>query len=342
MNDRLIDIALSLCRKNECRLIYLAKAGSHRYGTSTSLSDMDADGLFVPPKELLLLGGKINDLKYTTKEDKFKNSPDDIDLKLYSIQYFLKTLLKKCDTNALDILYSHTNEQSVLYLDDPIRKILSNKDKLIEISDIMEFSYTLFSISQSKKFGIKSSKLSLMRYICDYLKMSKFDIPLESMRLEECIHDMFLFVPKSEFMTLKTITLPNGSTEQFLLLDGKMHQLSITMDEFKNRVQTEYDKYGKRTRLAEQNEGVDWKSISHSLRGIFQMEELYHSGCITFPLKQCKILKDIKTGKYSFKEVEILISDGLDRLEGLKLEGSAFKGKRDEDFINNLILKSYK
>jgi len=337
MNNRLIEIALGLCRENGCRLIYLAEAGSHRYGTSTPLSDMDVDGLFIPPKELLLLGGKINDLKFATKEDKLKNSSDDIDLKLYSIQYFLKTLLKKCDTNALDILYSHTNEPTVLYLDDPVRKIFSNKDKLIEISDIMKFSYTAFSVSQAKKFGIKSSKLGLMRNICDYLKMPKFDIPLESMRLEECIYDMFLFVPKNEFMTLKAI-----GNEQFLLLDGKLHQLSITMDEFKNRVQTEYDKYGKRTRLAEQNEGVDWKSISHSLRGIFQMEELYHSGCVTFPLKQCKILRDIKTGKYSFKEVEKLISDGLDRLESLKIEESVFKGKRDEDFINNLILKSYK
>jgi len=238
MNDKLREIVIGLCKEHGCRLIYLAKAGSHRYGTSTPHSDIDVDGIFIPPKEELLLGEKIDHLKYTTKEDKFKNSSDDIDVKIYSIQYFLRNLLKKSDTNAIDILYSHTNESTILHSVEHVGRIFNNKDKLIEISNIMKFSYTAFSISQAKKFGIKSK--------------------------------------------------------------------------------------------------------SHSLRGIYQMEELYHNGYIKFPLKQCDILRDIKVGKYSFDDVDTLISDGLDRLGNLELEGSAFKGKRDESFIDNLILEFYK
>jgi len=329
--------ALDLCNEHGCRLIYLAEAGSHRYGTSTPDSDEDADGLFVAPRSKLLLGERIDHLKFTTKEDKDKNTSDDIDIKLYSVQYFLKNLLKKCDTNAIDILYSHTNESTVLQSTGYVDEIFNNKNRLLSITNIMKFSYTAFSISQAKKYGIKSNKLGLMRHICNYLELPKFEVPLDSMRLEECIDDLLHFVPKSEFISLKTI-----NNSKFLLLDGKLHQLSIMMDEFKNRIQSEYEKYGKRTRLAEQKEGVDWKSLSHSLRGIFQMEELYNDGGIKFPLKQCQLLRDIKTGKYSFGVVEEFISDGLERLESLKIEGSAFKGKRDEAFIDNLILNIYK
>ena len=336
MNDKLREIAIGLCDEHGCRLIYLAKAGSHRYGTSTPNSDADADGIFIPPKEKLLLGERIDHLKYTTKEDKFKNSSDDIDVKIYSIQYFLRNLLKKSDTNAIDILYSHTNESTILHSVEHVGKIFNNKDKLIEISDIMKFSYTAFSISQAKKFGIKSNKLGLMRSIYEYLQQPKYD-SIDSLRLCNCIHDLMYNIPKSKFLSTKII-----NNEMFLILDGKMHQMSISMNEFRDRVYSEYKKYGKRTKLAERNQGIDWKSISHSLRGIYQMEELYHNGYIKFPLKQCDILRDIKVGKYSFDEVDTLISDGLDRLANLELEGSAFKGKRDESFINNLILEVYK
>lgn len=337
MKEELLRRALDLCKNHGCRLIYLAEAGSHRYGTSTPDSDEDADGLFVVPKEKLLLGERIDHLKFTTKEDKDKNSSEDIDIKLYSIQYFLQNLLKKCDTNAIDILYSHTNHPTIIQSTECAEEIFNNKDKLLSITNIMKFSYTAFSISQAKKYGIKSSKLGLMRHICDYLEKTYFDPPIETLKLEDRIHDLLEFVPRSEFITIKDI-----GNSKFLLLDGKLHQLSIALEEFKNRVQSEYEKYGKRTRLAEQQEGVDWKSLSHSLRGIFQMEDLYHEGGIKFPLKQCELLRDIKTGKYSFGSVERFISDGLERLESLKIEGSAFKGKRDEAFIDNLILNVYR
>jgi len=289
----------------------------------------------------LLLGERIDHLKYTTKEDKFKNSSDDIDVKIYSIQYFLKYLLKKSDTNAIDILYSHTNESKILLLHsvEHIGKIFNNKDKLIEISNIMKFSYTAFSISQAKKFGIKSNKLGLMRSIYEYLQQPKFIMSnsINNMILNDCIDDLMFNIPKSKFLSIEII-----NNEKFLILDGKMHQLSISMHEFRDRVYSEYKKYGKRTKLAEKNQGIDWKSISHSLRGIYQMEELYHNGYIKFPLKQCDVLRDIKIGKYSFNDADTLISDGLDRLGNLELEGSAFKGKRDESFIDNLILEVYR
>lgn len=337
LDDKLINISLKLCEENKCKLIYLAKSGSHRFGTARESSDIDVDGLFIPSKEILFLGESIDHLKYTTEEDVNKNTSGDIDIKLYSIQRFLKDLLKRCDTNAIDILYSYTNYPSVLYLSKPCGAIFSNPDKFLEIKDVMKFSYTAFSVSQSKKYGIKSNKLCLIRNIYDYLKMPKFDIPLESMRLEQCIHDLLHFVPKNEFMDLKEI---DGN--QFLLLDGKLHQLSISMLEFKNRIYLEYIRYGERTKLAESNDGNDWKSLSHALRGIFQMEELFHTGKIIFPLSNRNILRDIKLGKYPFNEVEKMISEGLERLEGLKIEDSKFKGKRDEEFINNLIINSYK
>lgn len=338
LDDKLINISLNLCKENKCKLIYLAKSGSHRFGTSRTSSDVDVDGLFMPSKELLFLDEIINDLKYTTKDDFHKNSNDDIDIKLYSIQYFLKNLLKRCDTNAIDILYSYTNYPSVLYLSKPCGSIFSNQKKLIEMKDVMNFSYTAFSVSQSKKYGIKSDKLTLIRKIYEYIiGLGLCSEKYCELKLRDYINDLMLDIPKNKFMSITNI---DGN--DFLLLDGKLHQLSIPMMEFKNRIFLEYSKYGERTRLAENNDGNDWKSLSHALRGIFQMEELFHTGKIIFPLSNRNVLRDIKIGKYPFSEVEKMISDGLERLENLKIEDSKFKGKRDEEFINNLIINSYK
>jgi len=340
INDS-INTSFNLCNEHKCKLLYLVKGGSQLYGTFSKNSDTDILGLFLPPKEKLLVGDKINSLEYKTNTKNEKNNKNDFDIKLYSVQYFLKYLLAKSDTNAIDILYSKSNKSCILFQStDPLTNlILYNENKLLEIQDIMKFSFVNFSISQAKRYGIKGTKLGITKQVYEYIK-SLDQKEIENILLRDHVDNIINSIKTNkEVSTYISKTFVNGI--DFLLLCGKFHMLSISMSEFLSRIESEYLRYGKRAEQAEKNEGIDWKSLSHALRGIYQMEELCKNGTIEFPLRKASILKNVKSGKYTWKETENLITNGFDELEKIKMEDVVFKGKYDTKFINRIILDSY-
>lgn len=81
------------------------KFGSHLYGTATSESDVDYKGVFLPSKEDILLGNIPKNYSFSTKVNGSKNNPDDIDVELYSLHYFIK-LACEGQTVALDMLHA--------------------------------------------------------------------------------------------------------------------------------------------------------------------------------------------------------------------------------------------
>jgi predicted nucleotidyltransferase len=336
MRHRLLEVAVDKCEYNNARLIYLAEAGSHRFGSSTDKSDFDAEGIFVPSRDNMLIGNIINTIDYKSEKDE-RNYDENLDIKLYSIQYFLKYLLCKCDGNALDILYSHTNKESVLYKDKPIDEILENKDKLFSINSIMGFPYVKFSVGQVKKYGIKSDKLSVLKKVYNYLIDIESGEYFENMRLRDISDDLLEVVNNEDLLFLT-----NDEKTDFLVLCGKSHQLSIYLREFKNRITSAYLKYGDRTKKSCENGGLDWKAISNSVRALHQMKELCTTGNIEFPLSIGSFIRDIKLGMHSVSYIEEVISKQFEDLNEISIKDIKFKGKRDESFIDSIILKSYK
>lgn len=336
-------IAEKLCVKNDCRLIYLSMSGSHRLGTTTPTSDIDLEGIFIPPKEKLLLCERIDYLSYSTGWDRLKNTFDDIDMKLYSIQYFLNNLLRVADINAIDILYSHTNENTVISMDDPMPEIFNNKHRILEVSDVMNFSYVAYAIDQAKRYGVKGTRLGVIRRVLKTVEDIKLNIgPLDNFKLRDCMDVIISFNKDLLDKPDKYLFLHEQDGSKFLVLCGKMHQLSIPMEEFYKRIKSDFFKYGDRAKQAEENKGIDWKAISHAVRSIYQMEELCSTGSIKFPLDRASEILEIKLGKHDWKTVNKIIADGLDRLGNLNPETINFNGVRDETYINNLILHEYK
>src|SRR5690606_3618853 len=60
--------------------------------------------------------------------------------------------------------------------------------------------------------------------------------------------------------------------------------------------------YGSRAIAAENNEGVDWKSVYHAIRVSEQALELVNTGIITFPRQNVDDLLKIRRGEYKFME----------------------------------------
>ncbi|MFW6377680.1 MAG: DNA polymerase beta superfamily protein [bacterium] len=319
----------NLCEPKGHKLLYLCKFGSHLYGTSTPDSDVDYKGIFLPSKKSMLLGERCNSLHYKSGDDRSKNSKDDIDIDLWSLQYFFH-LVGKGETNAIDLIYSPSNKDCVVY--NTIPEIFKEPLNFFDPKNCDAF--VGYAIGQMKKYACSGSRLGVIKDVYYYLE-DNINYFTENDKLISCVDKILDSFYDDSYCFSKMI---NG--EEALVLCGKVHLFSISIQEFYNRVKREFDKYGERVRAAERNEGVDWKSCSHAARCLFQMQQLLNEGEVTYPLKSASQLLKIKKGEIDFKEVEQMMKFNLELVETLQ-QTTKVKGKKNNKLINNIILDLY-
>jgi len=283
-DEELMREALSLCGKNGAHLLYLTRFGSELYGTNTINSDTDAKGVFLPNLDDLILGKAPKNLIYKTSDNGERNTKDDVDINLWSLQYWLE-LLQKGDTNAIDLLFSY-NSPSMIYCVNGLEYMMEeNYGKFYSPKNLS--AYTGYIIGQAKKYGVKGSRLGVIKRVYEWL-----DENITVGRLEHFMDAILKECGEPSYCFEKEV-----NNQRSVILCGKVHQGTIQMDEFRDRIQKDYEGYGERARLAEQNEGIDWKALSHAVRCIHQMTMLLKNGRIVFPLKTSEYLKHIKQGK---------------------------------------------
>ena len=169
--------AKELCERAEVKLLYLCKFGSHLYGINTEDSDLDLKGIFLPSERQCLLGKISKSINYSSCSKDAKNVRNDIDIQLWSLQYFLQ-LVQKGETNAIDLLYSATYPEMVLYETSSIKSIFHNHDKLYNVKDCN--AYFGYALGQAKKYGIKGSRLHKIKEVYKHIKcLFKFNIFLK-------------------------------------------------------------------------------------------------------------------------------------------------------------------
>ena len=101
-----------------------------------------------------------------------------------------------------------------------------------------------------------------------------------------------------------------------------------------------YEEYGHRARLAQTNEGIDWKALSHAVRVANEALELLETHHVTFPLPNAAHVLDIKKGTVPYQAV-------ADEIEGLLVavekvsETSTLRDVADQEFIDDLIRRVY-
>lgn len=333
----IIKYSKNLCEEHGAKLLYLCTFGSHLYGTNTPSSDMDYKGVFLPSKQSCILGDSVKTITRTTGDANEKNGKDDIDVQLWSLQYFLK-LVSQGETNALDLLYSHTYPEMIHYITATppfcMTDLFNNHSRLFNLKDCKAFIG--YAIGQARKYGIKGSRLGVIKDICNWLMNRDHENLWVDKKLEEFIPEIIKEFGDSSYCFTK---IKNG--KKFLVVCGKFHQENISVEEFAIRIQKDYERYGERAMAAERNEGIDWKALSHAMRAISQIEQLIDTGWIKYPLANAHTLKLIKEGVVKFKVVEKDISQGVDRVKD-KLESLDTPApKKDSNLIDSLILKFY-
>jgi hypothetical protein len=98
--------------------------------------------------------------------------------------------------------------------------------------------------------------------------------------------------------------------------------------------------YGVRAQAAEQNEGVDWKAMSHALRAAQQVKELFTHGTMTMPRPEAGLLLLVKQGKIDFKSVQEELENTMSEVEVLALR-SELPEKADHKFVKHFLLQAY-
>ena len=306
INKHIIDL---LFKDKEYKLLYATEYGSKLYGTNNENSDIDIKGLYLIDIKDLILQSKCSTLSYSSGDNTSKNSSDDTDVQLWSLHYWLH-LLTKGDTNAIDLLfsiYSNSNEEYKNNMKEILLEFYDNPLDLIDIHN--NTAYISYSYSQCMKYNWKGSKVEMIKKLLDYFE-SKYSEETKYTKLDNYIDEV---VSKFNNRELVFQNFINDGKERCLWIIGKGYGGSITLQETIERLKYKYQDFGNRAKMASKNNGIDWKGVSHSLRVLYEVIELADTKFLKFPLKEAKLLKEVKEGKLNYiKDVEPLLNNLLE------------------------------
>lgn len=310
------------------------KFGSYLYGTNTEHSDLDIKGIHLPSSHEIVMGRvKKNVSTVRPKQEFEKNNKDDIDFESFSLMEYLR-LLCSGQTVALDMLFS-PDSFHVFKGDryDIFKTIYANKDRLISRNVAAFYQYAL---RQAAKYGLKGSRVRAARESLDFFSGYGMYV-----RLIEFKDELDRFVgegrPYIEYVDIKDM---HNRMVKHLQICGRKYPLTNPVKEVLESLQKIFNTYGKRALEAEQNNFVDAKACSHAVRVNLEAKELLLTGHITFPCPERKLLIDIKTGKMPYKEVEILIENGLKELEEAK-RISKLRDTPDVEWVDTFVYDIY-
>jgi len=326
--------------------LFELKFGSHLYGTDTPNSDTDLKAIYLPEARDIVLGNYKKTISTTRPKAEFeRNNKDDIDIEIFSLDRYLK-LLSEGQTVALDVLFAPMSMYTWVNHDDYhiFNDIYTNREKLI-CKDITAFFG--YAKQQAAKYGLKGFRVAALRETLEFL--SGFKNTHERLNTEENLPKVMKFVyerpcanltPKNENITIEYKFDKAGNEIPYLKVCDKYYELTCRIKDVIERVEKKFEEYGKRALMAEKNEGIDWKALSHAVRVNSQGEELLKTGHVTFPRPDKELLLQIKTGQLQYKQVEEIILEGFSKLEKAK-EKSTLRENPDQEWIDNFVCNVY-
>jgi hypothetical protein len=299
--------------------------GSHLYGLNTPSSDKDYKGIVLPTKEQILFGQANFAMSESTGDDKSKNSSEDVDTEMFSLQKFID-LACKGETVAIDMLHA---PKSAIIESSEIWDWLVENRHLFYTKNMK--AYLGYVRKQAAKYGVKGSRLAVMEEAINVAKES-----IESV-VHEVVGDILEYLPIGEYSSIVETEHPSVGKQVFYEICGRKFQNTLKIPMFIDQLQKIYDSYGERAKLAQRNEGIDWKAISHALRAGYQLQYIYQDGEFSYPLPETQYLLDVKQGKLDFTtNVQLEIEALVDKVSRLA-DNSDYPNKVDRKYFNKMI-----
>ena len=308
------------------QLIVLMQFGSHLYGTDTPESDLDYKGIYLPTREQILLGRIPKSYSYhPPKGEGEKNAAGDMDVEIYSLHYFLKLALEG-QTVALDML--HAPDAWPVY-ENPIWFDLRRNRSKFYTKNMQAFIG--YARQQAAKYGIKGSRLDAFKTVIDRLQPTQYGI-VTANRLQ----DIWNALPEGEHIHKLDPNPHDKSNSRIYQVCGKKFMESIPIPQVIQCLRRAYDEYGARAKLARNNEGIDWKAVSHALRAAYQTDDILVRGDIVYPLAVREFLKRVKSGQESWEYVQWLLEYTMKEIEDLATV-SDLPAKADQKWWNEWL-----
>jgi len=304
--------------------------GSHLYGLSTPASDTDYKSIALPTAKQIIMQEANFDIKMSTGDQHSKNSNEDVDDEVMSLSKFLYQAMDGKNT-AIDML--HASPEQVMITSD-IWLELQAKREMFYTKDMS--SYVDYVQGQAAKYGVKGSRLAALTDAMDYLNPRKMDSDMNELRLGDVADGL----PIGEHAYIVEAETKAGPQKFYEICQRKF--------DFKNKVdyvitnmQKIYDGYGHRAKLAENNDGVDWKAVSHALRAGFQARAIYQHGGFEYPLKETDFIMSVKKGELDYTSVvQPAIETLVDQVNTLA-EMSKLPETSDRDYWNEWLYQKH-
>ena len=305
--------------------------GSHLYGTNTPASDHDYKSIYIPCADDILLQRAKGSTGHKVKRyEHEKNGPENTDDEAYSLQRYM-TLLAEGQTVTIDMLFAPTQIATSPLWDE----IRANKDLLLTKKSAAFVGYCR---TQANKYGIKGSRVAAARdaamFFSGYRDLKGTTAKVGD--LEEFLPT--LFCDHTRIITKETTP---EKFETYFECCNRMVGFKNTLKEAAAIYTRIYEEYGHRARLAQTNEGIDWKALSHAVRVANEAIELLNTANVTFPLPNKDHILEIKKGIIPYEQV-------AEEIEGLLLdvekasETSSLRDDADTEFIDNLVKRVYR
>ncbi len=302
--------------------------GADLYGTvgydnnGNRISDADYKGISFQPSKDFILNGSRKHVEYSsTGNNNSKNSSEDIDIEIYTIHGFLKHAIDG-QTVAMDML--HCPNDKLIESSYHWSFIRENRSKFYSKNIDSFISYAL---GQASKYGVKGSRLNDAKLVLDWIN-NKIELYGDCKISQVHCSDF----PKGEHIS---VYVDNSLFVIFEVCNRKF-QSTVKLSYAKEIVQKFYDNYGERAKKAANDEGIDWKAISHAFRAAYQTKQLFSEGDIIFPLREAEFLKQVKYGELSYKDVGPMLEDLIDEVKAIK-ETCNLPENPDKEFWNDWL-----
>lgn len=305
--------------------------GSRLYGTHTPDSDYDFKSVHVPSGRSILLQKAENvvDRSVVDKDESGKNTAAAVDDQSYSVQKFFE-LITLGDMTATEMLFAPNDQVRYNGMAWPI---LQSQGKWLINRDVRGF--VGYCRRQAAKYGIRGSRMAAVQGLRELLKPLATTSSTATLAvLEDELRSYADATPHTAIESIaggdKSVKLPH-----IVCCDRKMPFTSHVAKAFEV-----YDKvwqnYGERARQAMNNEGIDWKAMSHAVRVAEQAKELLLDHRITFPRPNADYLRSVKLGERPYDEVSEVLERLLEEVEAIE---STLPKKSDHKLMQHFILE---
>lgn len=299
--------------------------GSHLYGLETEKSDMDFKGIYIPNSDDLILNRVKKSINKSTGSNNSKNSADDVDEEYFTLQYFVEMALKG-EMIALDMLHC-SDPKLVLQSTPEWWFLVSNRERFYTKNTKAYIGYLKRQVA---KYCVKGSRLADIKRAVDCLDNFNPDMK---------ISEVWNSLPEGDYLKKIQERRPGGNN--YYEVNAKKYQDTNSIQYVIDALRKMYSSYGSRAKLAEENNGVDWKAVSHALRAGYQMLDILTKGSFEYPLDQTEFLKAVKLGEKDWNDVKPVLEELTERIEK-KIETSTLPNEPDREFWDNWLLKVYK